>query len=59
MRLLAVAASCDCCLGLRRMPTSIVWRMLALSTLAQFGLEGTNQLNFAASANGASVGFDA
>src|SRR5688500_3102744 len=31
----------------------------ALSTLAQFGVEGTNQLYFAASANGASVGFEA
>jgi hypothetical protein len=29
------------------------------STLAQFGLVGTNQLNFAARANGASFGFDA
>jgi hypothetical protein len=31
----------------------------AFSTLAQFGLVGTNQLNFAARANGASFGFDA
>src|SRR5215210_6778027 len=31
----------------------------ALSTFAQFGVDGTNQLYFAASANGASVGFAA
>src|SRR3954470_6820880 len=34
-------------------------RTFAFSTLAQFGLVGTNQLNFAARANGASFGFDA
>src|SRR5438045_9582837 len=31
----------------------------AFSTLTQFGLVGTNQLYFAARANGASFGFDA
>src|SRR6476661_1436086 len=31
----------------------------AFSTLAQFGLVGTNQLDFAARANGASFGFEA
>ena len=35
------------------------WSTFALSTFAQFGVDGTNQLYFAASANGASVGFDA
>src|SRR3954452_2542841 len=34
-------------------------RTFAFSTLAQFGLVGTNQLDFAARANGASFGFDA
>src|SRR4051812_8210578 len=38
---------------------SMVWSTFALSTFAQFGVEGTNQLDFAASANGASVGFAA
>ena len=33
--------------------------MSPFSTFAQFGLVGTNQLNFAALANGASCGFDA
>src|SRR5690348_7088342 len=33
--------------------------MSAFSTFAQFGVVGTNQLYFAASANGASCGFDA
>src|SRR6478672_7243235 len=35
----------------------IVFRMLAFSTLTQFGAAGTNQLYFAALANGASAGF--
>src|SRR4029079_19661604 len=34
-------------------------RTFAFSTFTQFGLVGTNQLNFAARANGASFGFDA
>jgi len=34
-------------------------RTFAFSTLAQFGAVGTNQLYFAARANGASFGFDA
>src|SRR5688572_13314759 len=38
---------------------SMPWSTFALSTLAQFGVEGTNQLYFAASANGASVGLAA
>src|SRR5690349_6042274 len=38
---------------------SMLWSTFALSTFAQFGVEGTNQLYLAASANGASVGFDA
>src|SRR5437660_9410069 len=33
--------------------------MSAFSTFAQFGVVGTNQLNFAASANGASCGLEA
>src|SRR3954463_5289687 len=37
----------------------MVCRTFAFSTLTQFGLVGTNQLNFAARANGASFGFDA
>src|SRR3954470_9255886 len=35
------------------------WSTFAFSTFAQFGLVGTNQLSFAARANGASFGFDA
>src|SRR5215216_4353422 len=35
------------------------WSTSAFSTFAQFGLVGTNQLNFAARANGASFGFAA
>ena len=35
------------------------WSTFAFSTFAQFGLVGTNQLDFAARANGASFGFDA
>ena len=31
--------------GLRRMPLSSVWSTFALSTLAQFGVDGTNQLD--------------
>src|SRR5215212_7296828 len=38
---------------------SIDCSTFALSTFAQLGVEGTNQLYFAASANGASVGFAA
>src|SRR3954447_6866577 len=38
---------------------SMFWSTFALSTFAQFGVDGTNQLDFAASANGASVGFAA
>ena len=37
----------------------MLWRTFALSTFAQFGVAGTNQLAFAASANGASVGLEA
>ena len=42
-----------------KMETSMFWRTSAFSTFAQFGVVGTNQLNFAAFANGASCGFDA
>src|SRR5215213_8325038 len=56
---LGSTASCLVLPGLRRMPLSMFWRMFALSTFAQFGVEGTNQLYFAASANGASVGLAA
>src|SRR3954471_16641089 len=35
------------------------WSTFAFSTFAQLGLVGTNQLSFAARANGASFGFDA
>src|SRR5919202_5786620 len=35
------------------------WRTSAFSTFTQFGAVGTNQLDFAASANGASCGFAA
>ena len=35
------------------------WSTFAFSTFAQLGLVGTNQLDFAARANGASFGFDA
>ncbi|MDF2750087.1 MAG: hypothetical protein K0T00_1263 [Gaiellaceae bacterium] len=59
IRSLAAVASSRVLPGLRRMPLSIVWSTLALSTFAQLGVDGTNQLYFAASANGASVGFDA
>ena len=41
------------------MDESMFWRTFALSTFAQFGVDGTNQLYFAASANGASLGFAA
>src|SRR5687767_3304580 len=59
MRSLACFASCWVLPGLRRMPLSMLWSTFALSTFAQLGVAGTNQLAFAASANGASVGFDA
>ena len=55
-RLRELPASCR---GCRRMPLSMFWSTFALSTFAQFGAAGTNQLAFAASANGASVGFAA
>src|SRR5829696_8260741 len=41
------------------MLTSMFWSTSAFSTLAQFGLVGTNQLYFAARAKGASFGFAA
>ena len=56
MRSLACFASSFVLPGFRRMPLSMLWRTFALSTFAQFGVAGTNQLAFAASANGASVG---
>src|SRR5687767_15439330 len=59
MRWLACCASAFVLPGLRRIPLSIVWSTLALSTFAQFGVPGTNQLALAASANGARVGFAA
>ena len=39
-----------------KIETSMFWRTFALSTFAHFGDAGTNQLDFAASANGASCG---
>src|SRR5207302_2784494 len=42
-----------------KIETSMFCRTSAFSTLAQFGVVGTNQLYFAAFANGASCGFDA
>src|SRR5919109_1544456 len=56
---LALCASCRVWLGCRRIALSMFWRTFWLSTFAQFGVDGTNQLYFAASANGARVGFDA
>ena len=56
---LARFAYVDVWRGLRRMALSMFWSTWALSTFAQFGVDGTNQLYFAASANGARVGFDA
>ena len=50
---LARFAYVDVCFGLRRMALSMFWSTCALSTFAQFGVDGTNQLYFAASANGA------
>src|SRR6266436_4683430 len=41
------------------MLTSMFCSTFAFSTFAQLGLVGTNQLDFAASANGASCGFEA
>ena len=37
-----------------KIETSMFWSTSAFSTFAQFGVVGTNQLNFAAFANGAS-----
>ena len=59
IRALAAVASSFVFDGLRRIPLSMLCSTFALSTFAQLGVEGTNQLYFAASANGASVGFDA
>ena len=59
MRSLACFASSCVLPGFRRMPLSMLWSTFALSTFAQFGVAGTNQLAFAASANGASVGLEA
>ena len=42
-----------------KIETSMFWRTSAFSTFAQFGVTGTNQLDFAACANGASCGFEA
>ena len=39
-----------------RIETSMFWSTFALSTFTHFGDVGTNQLDFAASANGASCG---
>src|SRR5688572_19948695 len=36
----------------------MLWSTVALSTFAQLAIAGTNQLSLAASATGASVGFD-
>src|SRR4051794_27551965 len=52
----SVAASLTLFLPVK-IETSMFWSTFELSTLAQFGVAGTNQLNFAASAKGASCGF--
>src|SRR5436190_4936650 len=56
---LALCASAFVLPGFRRIAVSMFCSTFWLSTFAQFGVEGTNQLDFAASANGASVGFEA